>query len=177
MRNGFDARASGVTEAAAVPAVVPAAANPAKATDGDGSDAGVAFGVSLATETLASKGDETGKGAGAGVVPWPSPPNAANAADGEYPGVDTTVAGVAACDSSGGPVAGAEAYPGAPAAGVAYRDKPAGGTSAGDAGSGVDIGAGIGAERQPEGPGGGGVCAFDAAAAAAVAAAARAASA
>jgi hypothetical protein len=90
--------------------------------------------------------------------------------------VETTVAGV---DSGGKAVVGAEAYPEAypeaSVAGVAYGAKPAGGVCVAGVGAG-DIGAGIGAERHAEGPGGGGVCAFDAAAAAA-AAAARAASA
>lgn len=167
-RNGFSARASGVAAAEAL-------ANPANATDGDGSGDGEGVAVGA---TFASGGDATDGGTG-GVIAAPCvwPPNAANAAEGEYPGVETTVAGV---DSRGGAVVGAEAYPEAYpdafVAGVAYGAKPAGGVCVAGVGAG-DIGAGIGAERHAEGPGGGGVCAFDtAAAAAARAASARAAS-
>jgi hypothetical protein len=125
--------------------------------------------VSFATEAFASGGDETGGGTCAGVAPWSWPPNAANAADGEYPGVETTVAGVGR--DSGGPVAAAEAYLDASVAGVAYGAKPAGGVCIGGVGAGIDNGAGIGAERHAKGPSGGGVCAFDGVAAAAARAA------
>ena len=173
-RNGFSARASGEAAAEAL-------ANPANATDGDGSGdgEGVAVGATFASEAFASGRDATDGGTGGVIVaPCAWSPNAANAADGEYPGVETTVAGV---DSGGGAVVGAEAYPeaypDASVAGDAYGAKPEGGVCVGGFGAGVDIGAGIGAERHAEGPGGSGVCAFDAAAAAAAAAAARAASA